>query len=265
MFSPVRHQSPTTNHQSPITNHQRPITNDQRPTTNHQSKGAVLFTRTAALVALASVATLAFAACGDNGDAEPTAPPTTPSAEATAAPPTPAASPTADAGEGPTGVRVVNDAIRLMTASDYQGVEELFQFQSVACAIDVMGAGGPPECEANEADGAEVEVLPIAQCEGAFVRPQDIFFAQRLRGQMTTFHTFFNAPADLYPEGDYVVLFAYIRPEMPDQTLALELMMDDEGVTGINFGCGEDPATLIKNQGLTNGVVGPAPSPTAAP
>jgi hypothetical protein len=219
----------------------------------------------AALSIFAALAVVAFAACGgDDGDdnSATATPERTPTAGGTAVPsPSPQTSPT-PGGDGPTGVASVNEAIAAMTAGDFEAVEGMFEFQPVACEIDVMGAGGPPECEADEAEGTEVQVLPVAQCEGAYLREQDVFFAQRLRGQTVQFHTMFNAPDDLFPKGKYAVIFAYTRPEMPDQTLALELMMDDAGVTGVNYGCGESPQQLIAAQGLTNGIVGPAPTAT---
>jgi hypothetical protein len=219
----------------------------------------------AALSLFAALAVVAFAACGDDGsdDSGATATPErTPTIGSTAEPsPSPQTSPT-PGGAGPTGVASVDEAIAAMTAGDLEAIEGMFEFQPVACAVDVMGAGGPPECEADEAEGTMVQVLPVAQCEGAYLREQDVFFAQRLRGQTMQFHTMFNAPEGLFPEGKYAVIFAYTRPERPDETLALELMMDDTGVTGVNYGCGESPQQLIAAQGLTNGVVGPAPTAT---
>ncbi len=145
-----------------------------------------------------------------------------------------------------------------MLAGDYDAVEEMFVFQMVPCAVDVMGAGGPPECEADEADGTEVAVLPVSQCEGAYLRPQDVFFAFRLRDQEMKLYGVYDATsAEIFPPGDYAVLFSFVRPEMPDQTLTLELLMNDEGVTGVNFGCGEDPASLVAAQGLTDAIVTP--------
>jgi len=209
---------------------------------------------------LATVAiTLVLGGCGggdDDNDASPTTPPSTPTVEAPAASPTPRSSPTA---ENPDSLApVVQEAIDLVTAGDYQAVEELFVFQMVACAVDVMGAGGPPECEADEADGTAVEVLPVSQCEGAYLRPQDVFFAQRLRDQEIELYGVYDATnADIFPAGEFAVLFSFVRPEMPDQTLTLELLMDDAGVTGVNFGCGEDPATLVAQQGLTDAILTP--------
>ena len=212
-------------------------------------------------VALTMIAAslMVFAACGDGDDTDAAPATGSPTAGPTNVPrsPTPDASPT-PASDGPSGIVSVDEAIEFMLAGDFEAVEGLFQFQDVACEVDVMGAGGPPQCQADEADGAEVEGLPVSQCEGAFLRADDIFFAQRLRDQAMTLYAVFNAPAVVYPEGDYAVLFSFVRPETPDQTLALELMMDDEGVTGVNFGCGEDPATMVVRQELVDAVVAPA-------
>jgi hypothetical protein len=198
-------------------------------------------------------------ACGDDDDGteDPTAAPTVTAEPTTARSATPSASPTTT-GDGRSGISSVDEAIELVVAGDYQSVEELFVFQMVPCAVDVMGAGGPPECEADEADGTEVEVLPVSQCEGAYLRPQDVFFAQRLRDQELALYAVYNAAnADIFPAGEYAVFFSYVRPEMPDTTLTLELLMSDAGVVGVNFGCGEDPATLVSQQGLTEAIVAP--------
>jgi hypothetical protein len=212
-------------------------------------------------VTLLACASVAFAACDGDGDGNGTpTPQRTPTAERTVASPTPRTSPTPSAETGKLPESVLR-AIELVEAGDFEAVEGMFQFDTVACAVDVMGAGGPPECEADEADGTQVEVLPVAQCEGAYLRPQDVFLAQRMRGQQPGLFAVYEAPLELFPDGDYAVVFSYVRPEMPGPTLAFELMMDDAGVTGINFGCGEDPATLVAAQALGT----PVATPTALP
>lgn len=207
-----------------------------------------------------SVAAFAVACNGggdDGGDPTPTAQ-RSPSAQPTARTPrTTAASPTA-VSDNVALPRVVSQAIDLMLAGDYAAVEELFAFQMVACAVDVTGAGGPPECEADETDGTEVEVLPVSQCEGAYLRPRDVFFAFRLRDQrMQLFGVYDAANADIFPAGAYALLFSYVRPETPEMTLTVELLTSDAGVTGVNFGCGEDPATLVAQQALGDAIVTP--------
>jgi hypothetical protein len=216
--------------------------------------------RSFVLAAVAAASVMGFSACGDGDDGSDGATPeSSPTVVVTEAPVTPtvAASPTPQS-DGPSGILSVDEAIELVLAGDFEAVEGLFVFQNVACEVDVMGAGGPPQCEADEADGTEVEVLPVSQCEGAYLRQGDVFLAQRLRDQEMTLYAVYDASnVELFLPGEFAVLFSYERPEMPGQTLTLELLMNDEGVTGVNFGCGEDPATLAAAQGLTEAIVAP--------
>jgi hypothetical protein len=105
-----------------------------------------------ALALLASTALVAAIACGtdDDGGASPATPSTPLASSSAGAGRTATSAPqgTATPGDGSSGIPAVDAAVAAMQSGDYAGVEEMFAFHFVACAVDVMGIGGPPECEA---------------------------------------------------------------------------------------------------------------------
>jgi hypothetical protein len=72
-------------------------------------------------------------------------------------------------------VLVLNAAL----AGDTIELARLTGYAEVACKKDVAGSGGPPACRDNESDGQAVMVLARLDCEGGWVRPEQVSDAYR--------------------------------------------------------------------------------------
>lgn len=210
--------------------------------------------RSLLITTITALAALSFA-CGeddDNGDT-PTTTPTTGAVTSPTADPstTPTAEPTGESEGTPT---IVNDIIEAVAAADAAAIEEMLVYTSLACTTTVEGLGGPPVCVAGEANGAEVDVLPTAQCEGSYARPGELNTFPLTEN--ITFYAAYRANDDTYPPGDYVVVFSRVEPNIGETALAI--MADDRGIVGVHYGCAQSIEQFVEFQELTDVIIDPA-------
>ncbi len=148
------------------------------------------------------------------------------------------------------GVAAVDAVLDALAAKDCAALVAAIDFSEVGCVVAPSGIGSPPLCRADEAPGAPVAVLPSAQCEGGYVRRDEMdglldfllpvdwrLYAVVDRGPV--------APAtDGFFRGQVA---AVLVPAGNDaQHGALLLYLNDRGITTIQTGCGQDsPATQI--------------------
>lgn len=93
-----------------------------------------------------------------------------------------------------TGIAVVDDAIRLLTAQDIDGLLDIVEFGEIGCSIE-QTIGSPPPCAPGESPGSPVGVFGLSFCEGTYATSID-----QVR---TTFEDFF---ADSSRSSVYAVL-----------------------------------------------------------
>lgn len=214
-----------------------------------------------ALAAIVAAISLAAVACGDDGDDAPGATATVarPAVSPTApGNPTPASTPTAEAtaGAGETGIASVDAALAALVEQDAAALGAQARFQQLACETEPMGIGGPPICEAGEADGTVVSVFPVAQCEGGFIREGALAGAfTSLTKYPVDVYGVYRTPPQYFPEGAYTIVIDSPDPERPGS--AREIVLDDVGITGINYGCAESPEVLVQNRRLTDAIIAP--------
>src|SRR5690606_21747485 len=98
------------------------------------------------------------------------------------------------------------------------------------------GLGGPRKCQPGQQEGAPVEVLPGAACEGYHIAKGDEpgSFAGFLDGEISLDSAYRTAGNALFPAG-YVLLMTFSNGQVPEHARAL--FLDDSGVTGIFLGC----------------------------
>lgn len=210
----------------------------RRPTSNTFALGI-------AAVLLAAVVVLTGCGSGDAAD-RPGAP----------ADRTPVATPTEPAPTavpGKTGVSAVDEVIEAVLAGDVKALRDLFVFSPVACEESPQGAGAPPTCAPGEPDGTPVDVIAVAQCEGYYVRPAEAGTIE-LPVMASTLYAVYAAPDTLWPEGEYAVIFERGESHVPQ---AWELVMTDEGITGIHHGCAMSAERIAESQRLTDIIVAP--------
>ena len=75
-----------------------------------------------------------------------------------------------------TGVPALDQIIIAAADADTIELAGLTGYQRIPCKKDIPqpAPGDPPLCRDNESDGASVEVLPSAKCEGGWVRPEQV-------------------------------------------------------------------------------------------
>ncbi len=208
------------------------------------------------VIVVAVVAVLAaFTGCGAD-DAKPSLTPVT-----TSAPSAPAATPAAPAATpraGHTGVASIDAAIDAMLITDLSALRAMIRFTPTPCVISPEGLGALPTCRPGEAEGTAVDVLPIAQCEGFFARPDELAL-DGVPSLAVRLYAVYRAPADVFPPGKYFVLFSARAPGAADAVRGFALVMTDDGITGIHFGCAQTPEQIVEFQRLTDAIVAPAP------
>jgi hypothetical protein len=184
---------------------------------------------------------LAAMAC-DNSDSREAGATVTgsPGNSATAVPATAAPQPTSVATR-------VDEIIAAAVANDTEALLQYVVFTPTACATNVQGAGGAPDCRPGEVDGALVPVLAIADCEGHFVREDEIRL-EPLEAGAITFLNGYAAPEGFFPDGEEVLLFRREQPGIGE--IGLQLIVTDDAVTGIRYGCGITAEEMIELHGL---------------
>jgi hypothetical protein len=86
-------------------------------------------------------------------------------------PPAPSSTPVA---QRRTGIPELDAVIGAVLSHDKEKILQLVGYTLVPCEIKPQGLGAPPECRADEPEGTAVNVFPVAQCEGYYVRPEDM-------------------------------------------------------------------------------------------
>lgn len=72
-----------------------------------------------------------------------------------------------------TGIVELDKIIDIVLSGDASGLKSIVKFTQAKCT-SVEGLGGPPKCMQNEKVGSVIEVLPILDSEGYFVRKDEM-------------------------------------------------------------------------------------------
>jgi hypothetical protein len=206
--------------------------------------------RTRASLLLLALGALLLGACRDGSDSTPV--PVTPTATPTAsASPSPTAATTEPTPSAPTGIMEVDAVIAAVESRDESALGALLAWQETACETPRgMGAGGPPACEQGEADGTVVRVLPVAGCEGYFVREAGPTLTAFL-ADAGDLHSVIEAPNYERPEPYWPVGDVYInfRAVMGGEPVGTRLVVEDGRVVLVFFGCNHRPEELLLDGG----------------
>jgi hypothetical protein len=167
---------------------------------------------------------------------------------------TPAATPTSAARE--TGTAALDAIIAAAVRGDTAALQAAIQYTPTACITTPQGIGAPPFCRAGEAEGTKVDVIPLAQCEGFFARSDELRM-DALAGAATLYAVYRASAADQFPPGKYWAIFA--RSNASSRPPAFAIVMNDDRIVGIHFGCDMKAAQMAEFERLTDVVVAPAP------
>lgn len=198
----------------------------------------------------------------------PTQPPQTPTPEAEPAPTEPAATQpaadvaTAEAGQTPSFARTnlydVDAVIEAVLTENNEQLAELIRFINTPCTT-ADGLGGPPKCEAGQADGTEVEVFPTLGSEGSYVPPEGLTGMLELLDVGELFGVYVispDTPSEPYwPAGQYAIVFTGNGVG----ATAYTFLLDDGRIVRINYHLGQTAAEAY-DSGRGEGMIILAPS-----
>lgn len=146
-------------------------------------------------------------------------------------------------------------AIDAVLSRNMESLRAAIVYTRTPCVTEQLGIGAPPKCRAGEAAGTLVDVLPSAQCEGFFSRPDEINLDDAFNTSVMGLYGVYRVPADFFPPGTYAVVFVKNLPGINEG--ARELVMTDRGIVGINYGCGETPMQMVQFQALKDAIIAP--------
>ena len=141
----------------------------------------------------------------------------------------------------------IREIIAAAEVNDIDALRLFLVFTPTACATNVQGVGGPPDCRPGEADGTLVPVLAIADCEGHYMREDELALDPMASGTITFVNTY-NAPSGFFPEGEQVLLFT--RQMSGVGEIGMQFVLTDESISGIRYGCGITAEEMIELHGL---------------
>ncbi|HXF51219.1 MAG TPA: hypothetical protein VNM43_06025 [Dehalococcoidia bacterium] len=130
--------------------------------------------------------------------------------------------------------------VAALLSGDAARVRSVVGYVQVPCEVEPEGLGAPPACRSGEAEGTPVDVFQGAQCEGFYVRPEEV---------QSVIDGIVSAPLELYavfesgdrwPEGEYVAVFATDVLDRPDRDARAAVMAHGRMV-GFHFGCAMTP------------------------
>lgn len=151
-----------------------------------------------------------------------------------------------------TGIAEIERVIEAVFNRDGDTLMGLVQFTTINCTT-VEGLGGPPKCQGAETEGTPVEVLPVAYCEGTYIRPEHLSPQQfdldtsgggRLVGLYAVYRP--KPPQSeesFWPVGEYGIVFV-TKVGGFDSAVTIRLT-GNGGIIGISYGCNQAPADEI--------------------
>ena len=122
-----------------------------------------------------------------------------------------------------TGIPELDQIVSIVLNGNFDEQQSLIEFSEMGCTY-MEGLGGPPKCEAGEAEGSPVEVLPFLGPEGHFIRKADIdtWKGLNVTGLFAAYEVSDNAYSDAnYPAGDYALVF--LEAGSPETTITLQV------------------------------------------
>jgi hypothetical protein len=129
---------------------------------------------------------------------------------------------------------------------------DLIQFSSLPCT-SAEGLGGAPKCQAGEAEGTLVEVLPVLGPEGHHMRRTELSSWTGIDGAQL--YAAFRTPEstysdEFYPAGEYGVAFL-----LPDGSNVVVFQVTQDGIVRLDY---HVPQTIDQLLEQSEVIIGPA-------
>jgi hypothetical protein len=146
-----------------------------------------------------------------------------------------------------TGIATVDRAIAALRSHDASMLRDMVRYTKVGCGSP-SGPPSVPTCAAGTADGTPVDAFITASCEGEYMGPEKVPGAiERFVEDEFTAHSIYRTNAGYTPEdARYTILLQQEDPES-----VAEVVVNDDGLVKLNFGCGGTIDDLVRARGLT--------------
>jgi hypothetical protein len=135
----------------------------------------------------------------------------------------------------------VDPVLAAVASGDPEELRALIQYTNAPCTR-AQGLGGPPKCREGETDGTVLEVLPMLDSEGGFLRKEKISNWKGI-DPIALYAVYGVSPNALneqyYPQGDYIAVYKASE----DQT-AIALHIADGKIVRVDNIYGEFPDSL---------------------
>lgn len=153
-----------------------------------------------------------------------------------------------------TNIPEIDVIIKAVAGGNPQELIDLFEYTKTTCK-NVGALGGPPPCQADEAEGTPVEVLPSLGPEGSFLRKDE---AENFTGlNAIGLYAVYRVPAPThsdanYPAGDYGIVY------ITDQNIPeVTLQVTNGKIVRIDYIFGFPESSDILPPGVTDFVLEP--------
>jgi hypothetical protein len=135
--------------------------------------------------------------------------------------------------------------INTVLAHDGATLETLTKLTPMPCGAQA-GPGSPPACPAGAANGTNVEVLPVASCEGE-LRPKSAVRGTlySIVGTAPSLVAVYKVPSTYMPQTPGDTLAVFSRHPTISANLAAGLLINGNRVVAVVLGCQATPAQIV--------------------
>lgn len=143
-----------------------------------------------------------------------------------------------------TGVTELDKIIDIVLRGNVDELKSVIKLTEAKCTV-AEGLGGPPKCKADEQEGTIVEVLPILDSEGYFLRKDELkaWGGLEVSSLFAVYEISDTAYSDEnYPAGQYALVFID-----KDKRRGITLHVDQGSVVRMDYGFEYPPTIPAKN------------------
>lgn len=150
----------------------------------------------------------------------------------------------------------MDSVVAALLSGEPARVRSVVGYVRVPCEVEPQDIGAPPACRPGEAEGTPVEVFQGAECEGYYLRPDEMDqTVQAIARLPLELYAVFEADGR-WPEGDYVALFATDIIDRPERD-AVAATIAGGRMVGFHFGCAMTPESYLEFYRVTEFVLPP--------
>lgn len=152
----------------------------------------------------------------------------------------------------------IRPAVNAILSGSVNQRKALIEYLNTPCTEQTGALGGPPSCAEDEEKGTIVEVFPILESEGYYLRPNEIERGLQfgVKGLYAVYQEFVNPEAMPYwTSGGYVLIFDRDENDFP---LPVEVLVREGKIVRIQHHTGITPEDLLQTVPVSQVVLPPS-------